>query len=166
MTTGEQLEPKRDLTVAMTVVADMARLIGAADTKTGLVLATQGVVLAAVLPSSRPSVAVTSSSPSGAVVVLAAAVIVVILLLASLWPRTGGAGPQWFAFSTFRADRTVPPRPDEATLADQAWTQATALASIVHRKLRWFRAALLIGAVELGVFGVWVTLGAVPASTT
>ncbi len=160
MTTGAQLDPDRDLDVAMAVAAEVNRVIATADAKTGLVLAAQGVVLAGVASSMRSGPVPLMSLRIGAVVVLAVAVIVVLLLLASLWPRTGDPEPRWFAFTALRHDNdgTVPPRPDTERLATQAWMQTATLADIARRKFQWFRAALVVGTVELVGFVIWVAL--------
>lgn len=158
MTRGAQLDPDRDLDVALAAAAETSRVIAGADAKAGLVLAAQGVALAGTASAVRAG-----PPPSDVVQVLAVPVIVfagvtVLLLVACLWPRMNGPASAWFAFPVLSLGETPSPRPDEADLAEQAWAQARALAQIAQRKYRWFRAALLSGAAGLATFTTWVAL--------
>lgn len=150
----------------MGVGAEVSRVIGAADTKAGLLLAAHGVVLASTVSAVRAPGSLPWTAPG--IVAVGAALLAVLFLLATLWPRLPGAGSGWFAFTTLRTHSPddVRGRPALPELADRAWSQAVTLAGIAHHKLRWFRAALLVSAVEFGMFALWVTLSVGVTSTS
>ncbi|MEQ3552487.1 hypothetical protein WIS52_18590 [Pseudonocardia nematodicida] len=169
--TGDTASPdtapalERDLDIGLSVAAEVNRVVVAMDTKAGFLLATQGVVLAATASALRPG-AEMSTARGGGIAVLLLAVGAMALVLAVLWPRTHGPAPRWVTFAGFASGAAVPARPNAAVLADQAWLQVSSLAEIARRKLRWFRAALIVASAELAGFVLWLTLGADLASTT
>jgi hypothetical protein len=158
MTTGVHLDPDRDLDLALTTAAEMNRMIAGADAKAGLVLAAQGVALAGIASALRAGPPLPAVVELVAVGVIVLAGISVILLVACVWPRTHGSGAAWFAFPALGLGAVSAPRPGAAELAEQAWAQAGVLAEIARRKYRWFRAALLSGAVGLAAFTTWIAL--------
>jgi hypothetical protein len=153
-------DPDRDLAAALAAGSETSRVIAVADTKAGLVLAVQGVVLAGLVSSLR-SHPPAGGDRSGAAVVLVLTAVTVLLLLAALWPRTTAPAASWFAFPALRLAPHAPPpaRPPVTELADQAWHQAAALADVARRKFRWFRVASVIAGVDVAAFAAWTLLG-------
>lgn len=113
----------------------MNRVIAAADPKTGLVLAAQGVVLAGTASSLRSGLALSTAARVGAVAVVVVAGVAVLLLGVALWPRWRSSAPVRFALPGLQIgeDGTVHARPPLPQLAEQAWLQADALATIAWR---------------------------------
>lgn len=141
----------------MAVAAETNRVIAAADAKTGLLLAAQGVVLA----GSAAGIG-GGTSTAGALWIVAVAVLLsgasVVLLVVALWPRLAGSSP-WLAFPALPLDGPTRDRPPPSELANEAWAQV-ALASIARRKYGWFRAALVAGAAGVLTFASWIVLAA------
>lgn len=152
------LHPDRDLDLAIATCTETNRLIAVADVKAGLVLAVQGALLAGLVTTSA------GASPpvrSGALQVLIGVGFAILLLLGAVWPRLPAPVAPWFAVSVLRVDAGVaaPARPAVADLAQEAWVQAGVLAALARRKYRWFRAGVVLTAIDLVGFTVW-TAGA------
>jgi hypothetical protein len=150
-----------DLDVALRTAAEVNRVVAAADIKSGLVLTAQGVLLGGLSTALRQEAALPVFVLS--VAALVASGISVLLLLAALWPRLGAVGSGWFGLPALEIgdDGAMPARPAPDALADLAWKQVAELASIARRKFRWFRTAVLVGAVGVGLFVVCPVLAAV-----
>jgi hypothetical protein len=151
-----------DLDVALRTAAEVNRVVAAADIKAGLVLTAQGVLMGGLSTALRQEAALPVFVLS--VAALVASGISVLLLLAAIWPRLGTmtVGSGWFGLPSLEiGDRAMPARPAPEALADLAWKQVAELASIARRKFRWFRAAVLVGAVGVGLFVVSPVLAAV-----
>jgi len=147
-----------DLALALAAATETNRVIGAADVKAGLLLAAQGLIVSAATPALTGPVAPALRSGAATGVVLAAVSVAAVLVV--LWPRLTSTTPSWFAFPGFaHPDEPLPARPSTDELADQAWKQVGALATIARRKTWWLRSATAVGGVAL------LTLGATGALT-
>lgn len=130
------------------------RLIAVADVKAGLVLAVQGALLAGLVSASAGA---PPPVRSGAVLVLVGAGLAVLLLLGAVWPRLPAPVAPWLAVPVRRVDAgvAVPARPPVADLAQEAWIQAGVLAALARRKYLWFRAGVVLAAIDLVGFTIW-----------
>ncbi len=151
----KHLAPLDDLNTALRTISEFNRVILAADTKAGLLLTANGFALTGLVTTARTSMNI-------ALVVMAIGLAVSLIvcmgyLAATLRPRLDGAGAgNWFSFPTFPVE--VIRRPMTPALADQAWSQAGALAEIARHKYHRFGVALRWTAISLIVFLAWFTV--------
>ena len=161
------LDPLDELDVALYTISDFGQWIQNADTKSGMLGALLGLMLAGVT-SQLDLVGRTLGPQRHAPVAALFAVFVVSLFVAGTCrgltqlPRlTVPTAVRRLAFPAVAGRRaSAPGRPDAVELRDEAWRQAETLAGIAMRKFRYLRVGLLSSGLCVVTFLTWLAVSA------
>jgi hypothetical protein len=166
---ASDLLPLDELRVAMAMIAQIDQTIENADTKTGMLGALLGLLLAAIAgdPSLVHATLDGSTHPPYVATALLIAFAIslvtsgVFLGLAQLPRLTGTKSRSWLAFPA------VPPvtkeaieRPSAVELRDQAWHQVQVLAAIARRKFRYVKVAFVACGSCTFAYLAWLAIAA------
>jgi hypothetical protein len=162
------LDPLDELDIALYAISDFGQSIQNADTKSGMLGALLGLLLAG-LTSQQDLIRTTVTSPHDryATGVLAAFVVFLFVAGACLGltqiPRLSTPpAVRRLAFPALARLSGVRSRLSAAELRDEAWSQAETLARIALRKFTYLRWSLLSSGFCVVLFLVWLGLSAKP----
>jgi hypothetical protein len=166
---GTHLDPLDELDIALYAISDFGQSIPNADTKSGMLGALLGLLLAGVT-SQQDLIRDTVTSPhdrwaAGVLVTFVVSLVFAggFLGLTQLPRLSTPLNVRRLAFPAAARRGGVRSRMSAAELRDEAWSQAETLARIALRKFRYLRWSLLSSGFCVLLFLVWLGLSAVPA---
>lgn len=163
------LVPLDEVGVALQVISQIGQTIQSADTKSGMLGALLGLLLAAVAgnPGSVHATMHGAVRPPHVAIALLVAFVVSLIIAATFvgltqMPRLAGSRPvSWLAFPTVPPVAAGPAgRPNEVELRDDAWHEVQILAAIARVKFRYLRLALATSGACAFTGLAWLALAA------